>query len=134
MIAPGCWGSGPGSPPVVTLLTRVEVDAADPAASPAREIYRVRWAAEEQSALEACPLWLADEKDGDHVRRVVLSPRPQKIPESGAISQLLADGNVGDLCGRRHAVVVEETAAIRGMEAVVDKDLAASVLAQSLAG
>ena len=124
-------GSRAGIPPVVTLLTRVEVDAADPAfRQPGKYIGPV-WAAEEQSALEARYGWQM-KKDGDYVRRVVPSPRPQKILEQRAISQLLADGNVVICAGGGGTPVVEENGSYQGMEAVVDKDLAASVLAQSL--
>jgi carbamate kinase len=104
-------GSRAGIPPVVTLLTRVEVDAADPAfRQPGKYIGPV-WAAEEQSALEARYGWQM-KKDGDYVRRVVPSPRPQKILERQAISQLLADGNVvicaggGGMAGRRKTAVI----------------------------
>ena len=124
-------GCRAGIPPVVTLLTRVEVDAADPAfRQPGKYIGPV-WAAEEQSALEARYGWQM-KKDGDYVRRVVPSPRPQKILERRAISQLLADGNVVICAGGGGTPVVEENGSYQGMEAVVDKDLAASVLAQSL--
>ncbi|HED4145438.1 TPA: carbamate kinase [Raoultella ornithinolytica] len=124
-------GSRAGIPPVVTLLTGVEVDAADPAfRQPGKYIGPV-WAAEEQSALEARYGWQM-KKDGDYVRRVVPSPRPQKILERQAISQLLADGNVVICAGGGGTPVVEENGSYQGMEAVVDKDLAASVLAQSL--
>ncbi|HHY0851952.1 TPA: carbamate kinase [Raoultella ornithinolytica] len=124
-------GSRAGIPPVVTLLTRVEVDAADPEfRQPGKYIGPV-WAAEEQSALEARYGWQM-KKDGDYVRRVVPSPRPQKILERQAISQLLADGNVVICAGGGGTPVVEENGSYQGMEAVVDKDLAASVLAQSL--
>lgn len=124
-------GSRAGIPPVVTLLTRVEVDAADPAfRQPGKYIGPV-WTAEEQSALEARYGWQM-KKDGDYVRRVVPSPRPQKILERQAISQLLADGNVVICAGGGGTPVVEENGSYQGMEAVVDKDLAASVLAQSL--
>ena len=124
-------GSRAGIPPVVTLLTRVEVDAADPAfRQPGKYIGPV-WAAEEQSALEARYGWQM-KKDGDYVRRVVPSPRPQKILERQAISQLLADGNVVICAGGGGTPVVEENGSYQGMEAVVDKDLTASVLAQSL--
>lgn len=124
-------GSRAGIPPVVTLLTRVEVDTADPAfRQPGKYIGPV-WAAEEQSALEARYGWQM-KKDGDYVRRVVPSPRPQKILERRAISQLLADGNVVICAGGGGTPVVEENGSYQGMEAVVDKDLAASVLAQSL--
>ncbi|OMP92081.1 carbamate kinase [Raoultella terrigena] len=124
-------GSRAGIPPVVTLLTRVEVDAADPAfRQPGKYIGPV-WAPEEQSALEARYGWQM-KKDGDYVRRVVPSPRPQRILERQAISQLLADGNVVICAGGGGTPVVEENGSYQGMEAVVDKDLAASVLAQSL--
>ena len=124
-------GSRAGIPPVVTLLTRVEVDAPAPAfRQPGKYIGPV-WAAEEQSALEARYGWQM-KKDGDYVRRVVPSPRPQKILERRAISQLLADGNVVICAGGGGTPVVEENGSYQGMEAVVDKDLAASVLAQSL--
>ncbi|WP_434665997.1 carbamate kinase [Klebsiella sp. B345] len=124
-------GSRAGIPPVITLLTRVEVDAADPAfRQPGKYIGPV-WAPEEQSALESRYGWQM-KKDGDYVRRVVPSPRPQKILERQAISQLLADGNVVVCAGGGGTPVVEENGSYQGMEAVVDKDLAASVLAQSL--
>lgn len=124
-------GSRAGIPPVTTLLTRVEVDAADPAfRQPGKYIGPV-WAPEEQSALESRYGWQM-KKDGDYVRRVVPSPRPQKILERQAISQLLADGNVVVCAGGGGTPVVEENGSYQGMEAVVDKDLAASVLAQSL--
>jgi carbamate kinase len=124
-------GSRAGIPPVVTLLTRVEVDAADPAfRQPGKYIGPV-WAPEEQSALEARYGWQM-KKDGDYVRRVVPSPRPQRILERQAISQLLADGNVVICAGGGGTPVVEKNGSYQGMEAVVDKDLAASVLAQSL--
>ena len=124
-------GSRAGIPPVVTLLTRVEVDAADPAfRQPGKYIGPV-WAAEEQSALEARYGWQM-KKDGDYVRRVVPSPSPQNILERQAISQLLADGNVVICAGSGGTPVVEENGSYQGMEAVVDKDPAASVLAQSL--
>lgn len=124
-------GSRAGIPPVVTLLTRVEVDAADPAfRQPGKYIGPV-WAPEEQSALEARYGWQM-KKDGNYVRRVVPSPRPQRILERQAISQLLADGNVVICAGGGGTPVVEENGSYQGMEAVVDKDLAASVLAQSL--
>lgn len=124
-------GSRAGIPPVVTLLTRVEVDAADPAFSQPGKYIGPVWAPEEQSALEASYGWQM-KKDGDYVRRVVPSPRPQKILERQAISQLLADGNVVICAGGGGTPVVEENGSYQGMEAVVDKDLAASVLAQSL--
>lgn len=120
-----------GMPPVVTLLTRVEVDAADPAfRQPGKYIGPV-WSPEEQSSLEARYGWQM-KPDGKYVRRVVPSPRPQQILERQAISQMLADGNVVICAGGGGTPVVAGRGGYQGVEAVIDKDLAASVLAQSL--
>lgn len=124
-------GSRAAIPPVVTLLTRVEVDANDPAfRQPGKYIGPV-WAPAEQRALEARYGWQM-KRDGDAVRRVVPSPRPQKILERQAISHLLADGNAVICAGGGGTPVVAENGGYQGVEAVVDKDLAASVLARSL--
>lgn len=116
---------------LATLLTMVEVAADDPAfEDPTKFIGQVY---DEQRARE-----LADRhgwqirRDGEHWRRVVPSPRPQRIVEIDAI-RLLADAGVTVICagGGGIPVVVEE-GATRGVEAVIDKDLAAALLAEEI--
>jgi carbamate kinase len=118
--------------PVATLLTQVSVDAADPAfAEPSKPIGPVydepagrRLAAERGWAVAP---------DGDGVRRVVASPRPRAILEVAAIRLLLAAG-VLVVCTGGGGIPVTITAdgAVHGVEAVVDKDRAAALLAECL--
>jgi carbamate kinase len=117
---------------VATLLTQVSVDAEDPAfAEPSKPIGPVydppagmRLAAERGWALAA---------DGDGVRRVVASPEPQGILELATIRLLIASG-VLVVCAGGGGIPVTITAggAIHGVEAVVDKDRAAALLAEQL--
>jgi carbamate kinase len=118
--------------PVATLLTQVSVDAADPAfAAPSKPIGPVYD--------EPAGKRLASERgwsvapDGDGVRRVVASPEPRAILELATI-RLLTGAGVLVVCAGGGGVPVTITAggAIRGVEAVVDKDRAAALLAEEL--
>jgi carbamate kinase len=118
--------------PAATLLTQVGVDTADPAfAAPSKPIGPVydepagrRLAAERGWALAP---------DGDGVRRVVASPRPREILELAAIRRLLEAG-VLVVCvgGGGIPVTITPEGAVHGVEAVVDKDRAAALLAERL--
>jgi carbamate kinase len=111
---------------VATLLTQVSVDTADPAfAAPTKPIGPVY----DESAGRR----LAVAPDGDGVRRVVASPQPQAILELATIRLLLRAG-VLVVCagGGGIPVTVTGEGAIRGVEAVVDKDRAAALLAEEL--
>ena len=71
--------------------------------------------------------------DGDHHRRVVPSPEPLEIVELPAI-KLLVDSGALVVCtgGGGIPVVKEDDGKLRGVEAVIDKDLAGELLARSL--
>jgi carbamate kinase len=117
---------------VATLLTQVVVDAADPAFhSPTKFIGPVY---EERRArsLAAARAWTL-RPDGRHWRRVVPSPEPRSIVELPTI-RLLAEAGVLVVCtgGGGVPVVQDDRGALRGVEAVVDKDLAAALLAIQL--
>jgi carbamate kinase len=116
---------------VVTLLTQVVVDVHDPAFdAPSKPIGPVYSEAEARK-LAAARGWTVA-RDGEYWRRVVPSPQPRRIVELAAVESLLADGAVV-VCGGGGGVPVVETAGgLRGVEAVVDKDLTAAVLAQAL--
>ncbi|WP_416669869.1 carbamate kinase [Egbenema bharatensis] len=117
---------------VVTLLTQVEVDAHDPAFShPTKPIGALYHQAEAEQ-LAASRGW-AIAPDGDAYRRVVPSPEPKRILELGAI-QLLVQAGALVICvgGGGIPVVVSSGGEIRGVEAVIDKDLAAALLATAL--
>src|SRR5207237_8006428 len=67
------------------------------------------------------------------LRRVVPSPRPHAISRPDVIKALAHDGFVVVCCGGGGIPVIEdETGSLKGVEAVIDKDLASSLLARSL--
>ncbi|MGK7877457.1 MAG: carbamate kinase [Xenococcaceae cyanobacterium] len=117
---------------VATLLTQIEVDPDDPAfAQPTKPIGPLYIQGEaEQLAAERG--W-AIAPDGDAYRRVVPSPEPRRIIELPTIRVLLQAG-VLVVCagGGGIPVVVTSAGGIRGVEAVIDKDLAATLLATEL--
>ncbi|MFM7783299.1 MAG: carbamate kinase [Gammaproteobacteria bacterium] len=121
----------PATKPVATLLTRVEVDAADPAfAAPSKFIgpFYDRDTAERLAAAQG---W-AIRPDGAYWRRVVPSPRPQRIAELRPLRCLLADGAVIICAGGGGIPVQRANGRHEGVEAVIDKDLCAALLAREM--
>ena len=116
---------------VVTLLTQVVVDADDPAMSaPSKPIGPV-YPPSKAAALRRRG-WKVG-RDGDHIRRVVPSPEPRRIVELRAIRLLIEAGVLVVCAGGGGIPVVETTGGgLVGIEAVIDKDLAASLLATEL--
>ena len=118
----------PQMPPVTTVLTRIEVSPDDPAFLQPEKFIGPVYQPEEQEALEAAYGWQM-KRDGKYLRRVVASPQPRKILDSEAIELLLKEGHVV-ICSGGGGVPVTEDGA--GSEAVIDKDLASSLLAISI--
>jgi carbamate kinase len=117
---------------VATVLTQVVVDPRDPAfGSPSKPIGPVYEPAE-AAALAAARGW-AVRPDGPHWRRVVASPEPTALVELETIRMLVAAG-VLVVCagGGGVPVVAAPDGTLSGVEAVVDKDLAAALLAIEL--
>src|SRR4249920_686451 len=115
---------------VATLLTQVVVATDDPAfARPTKPIGPVYTEHEARRLADARGWSVA--RDGVGWRRVVPSPDPLEIVELQAI-RLLVDAGVLVVCagGGGIPVVVDGASALRGVEAVMDKDLAASLLAE----
>ena len=116
---------------VVALLTQVLVDADDPAfKSPTKPIGPV-YSEQEARELAAGRGWTVA-RDGDYFRRVVASPKPQAIVELQAIERLVASGSVVVCAGGGGIPVVADSGGLRGVEAVIDKDLTAALLAEEL--
>ncbi len=117
----------------ITMVTQVLVDRNDPAfEDPTKPIGSYM---DEDTALKlgARQKWQVKEDSGRGWRRVVPSPLPQEIIELKAIRQLLDDGYVVVACGGGGIPVYEtESGALKGVEAVIDKDLASSLLARKL--
>jgi carbamate kinase len=121
-------------PPVATILTQVVVDANDPAfAHPTKPIGPL-YTRDEAAALAAERGWtVAPDGAGARWRRVVPSPAPHAIVELEVITSLRAAGIlVICLGGGGIPVVVDDRGARRGVEAVVDKDAAAGLLARTI--
>jgi carbamate kinase len=117
---------------VATLLTQVIVDSEDPAfGQPTKFIGPIY---DRDAAVQ-----MAEERgwtvrpDGAHWRRVVPSPEPRAIVELSTI-RLLVEAGVLVVCvgGGGIPVVVDLDGRLRGVEAVIDKDRAAALLARGL--
>ena len=118
---------------VVCVMTQTVVDPDDPAFQRPTKPIGPAYSAAEAERLQREEGWTMVEDAGRGYRRVVASPRPQRIVEVGAIRALLAAGYVVVACGGGGIPVVEtEPGVYRGVEAVVDKDFASSLLAASL--
>lgn len=114
--------------PVATIVTQVVVDAADPAfARPTKPIgpYLSRAEAMELRRSGASVV----ELPGGAWRRVVASPRPLAIVEERALRSMVDAGVVAIVAGGGGVPVVREGSAYRGVEGVIDKDLAAGLVA-----
>ena len=117
---------------LATLLTQVVVDEGDPAfAHPTKPIGPM-FDRERAEALAADRGW-AIAQDGDAWRRVVASPAPRRIVELPAI-RILVDHHIVVTCAGGGGVPVVDTGegGLRGVEAVIDKDRAAALLAATL--
>ena len=116
---------------VVALLTEVVVDPRDPAfGEPTKPIGPVYTKAEAEAAATEHGWDIA--RDGEHYRRVVPSPQPREIVELDSIETLLGGGSIVVCAGGGGVPVVREGNRLRGVEAVIDKDLTAALLAEQL--
>jgi carbamate kinase len=116
---------------VVALLTQVLVAGDDPAfAHPTKPIGPVYSEREAREAGRRRGWTIAP--DGAYFRRVVPSPVPRTILETEAIELLLSAGAVVVCAGGGGIPVVRTSDGIRGVEAVIDKDLTAALLAEVL--
>jgi carbamate kinase len=121
-----------GSRPVATLLTQVIVDPDDPAFRRPTKFIGPVYTKERAEQMAASRGW-AIAADGEHWRRVVPSPDPRAIVELPTI-RLLAEAGVLVVCvgGGGIPVVVDRDGRLHGVEGVIDKDLAAALLAEGL--
>lgn len=115
-----------------TLLTQVKVDPRDPAFDrPTKPIGPVYDAAAARQ-LAAQRGWKIA-PDNDKWRRVVASPKPEAILEAQVLSFLIDHGVIVICAGGGGIPVVElDNGSISGVEAVIDKDLASSLLARQI--
>lgn len=124
---------GRGRPwPVATVVTQTVVDLADPAFKHPTKPIGPFYTAEKAEELRAQGYTIIEDS-GRGYRRVVPSPQPAAIAEIYAIKTLVNSGALV-ICsgGGGIPVVRDEAGLLHGVEAVIDKDMSASLLAQKL--
>jgi carbamate kinase len=116
----------------VAVITRVVVDADDPAFHDPTKFIGPVYEEREARDLAERRGWTV-KQDGARWRRVVASPEPRRIVQLGAIRHLVAAGFLVVCAGGGGVPVVEDAdGRHRGVEAVIDKDLASALLAAAL--
>jgi carbamate kinase len=119
---------------LATILTMVEVDPADPAFANPTKFVGPGYDKSEADRLHAEKGWVF-KPDGKAWRRVVASPEPKQIFELDPIKWLIEKGVVV-ICagggGIPTTYLVDGTRTLVGAEAVIDKDLAAELLAREV--
>jgi carbamate kinase len=118
--------------PVACLLTHVVVDQNDPAfmepTKPVGPFYHEARAQE----LERDRGWQIGHDSGRGWRRVVPSPLPLDVVELESIRALLGGGAIAVACGGGGIPVARREGRLAGIDAVIDKDRASSLLARAL--
>lgn len=125
--------------PVVTLITQTVVDPADPAFAAPTKFVGSLYDAEEARSLADRHGWVFA-ADGGAQRRVVPSPAPVRVVETGTAELLLRHGVTVVLAGGGGIPVVHADGRLDGqldgqldgVEAVIDKDLVAALVAEEL--
>ncbi len=118
---------------VVTMVTQVVVDAADPAfGAPAKPVGPFMERAEAQAG-ESQYGWVIREEAGRGWRRVVPSPIPRRIVQAEMVREVVRSGNIAVAGGGGGIpVTLDAGGNYEGVEAVIDKDLTSSVLATDI--
>ncbi|MFD9947506.1 carbamate kinase [Nonomuraea sp. NPDC059023] len=117
---------------VMALVTQTLVSAVDPAFdNPTKFVGQVYEQAEAEKLARENG-WVV-RQDGPYWRRVVPSPAPQRVVETRLIRKAVRDGVVVVCAGGGGIPVVRDAQGrLSGVEAVIDKDLTASMLAEAL--
>lgn len=115
----------------VTLVTQTVVDAHDPAFNVPTKYVGTSYPEERARQLALSSGWSV-RQDGAEWRRVVPSPAPQRVLERDAADLLLQNGVTVILAGGGGVPVIEGPTGLKGVEAVVDKDATAALIAIEL--
>ncbi len=118
---------------VFTIITQVVVDAADPAFNTPTKPIGPFYSREEAERIAGEKGWVVVEDSGRGYRRVVPSPKPLAIVERRAIERAIDMGAIVIAVGGGGIPVVRDgEGRLKGVEAVIDKDRASSVLARQI--
>jgi carbamate kinase len=122
-----------GGQPLVALITHTLVAQDDPAFQAPTKPIGSFYTREEAERLRAEEGWSIVADSGRGYRRVVPSPRPLRILELDAIATLVHAGFTVVAAGGGGIPVIEEPGGgYRGVEAVIDKDFSAAIMASAL--
>jgi carbamate kinase len=124
----------PAEVPLATILTMVEVDAADPAFGNPTKFVGPVYTKEQADGFAAAKGWVF-RPDGEYWRRVVPSPQPRRIFEIRPVRWLLDNGVIVICAGGGGIPTMfdpEHDRRLTGVEAVIDKDLASELLAREV--
>ncbi len=114
---------------VVSLVTRVEVPADDPGFThPTKPVGPYYTEAEARALMQDGSVYREDPR-GRGWRKVVASPKPTRIHNIDIVKQLATAGNIVVTVGGGGIPVVADGDKVRGVEAVIDKDLASALCA-----
>ncbi len=118
---------------VITIITQTQVDAADPAFLKPTKPIGPFFEKEKAAGLMEETGWVMVEDSGRGWRKVVASPKPVAIRGVEVAAALVNRGHIVIAAGGGGVpVVVTDEGDVRGVEAVIDKDYAASMLAAAL--
>jgi len=117
---------------VVTVVTQVVVDRNDSAFKKPTKPIGSFYSKENAERYRKEKKWDIIEDAGRGYRRVVPSPEPLEIVENDIIKKLVDDGVIVIGVGGGGIPVVKEKNFLKGVEAVIDKDLASSLLASNI--
>ena len=118
--------------PVVTILTQVVVDESDAAFQNPTKPIGPFYTEEEAKAIEAEKGYVMKEDAGRGWRRFVPSPLPKRIVELDSIKRLWESTVIITAGGGGIPVVENMDGSLTGVAAVIDKDLAAELLAEEM--
>jgi carbamate kinase len=118
---------------VMTLITQVVVRPDDPSIKNPTKFVGPIYPKEKVQELQHLHGWILKEDRGRGWRRVVPSPEPVEIVEKNVIKELVANGRLVIAAGGGGIpVYLDREERLEGINAVIDKDLAAAILARDI--
>lgn len=118
--------------PIITIITQVVVDKDDKAFSNPEKPIGPFYTEEEADTLRKENVYNIAEDSGRGYRRVVASPIPKRIVEIETIKTLIDNDNIVITVGGGGIPIIEDGRSLKGVEAVIDKDLASEKLAEDI--